>query len=135
MPVRTEPTARSRDLHSVPVGSTHPTAVCAGRTRCSDARPRLEHGNTARNDGSPGTRGPWRRRRCSGTNLTAPTVVGTHDAFFDLAESCVHAGAPKMEARIFDAGHMLLGTRAAAAVLMLDFIGRAGATARGPAGA
>ena len=42
---------------------------------------------------------------------------------------------PGMEAQVFDAGHMLLETRAAAAVLMLDFIGRAGATARGPAGA
>lgn len=53
---------------------------------------------------------------------------GRHDAFFDLGESLswMHA-LPRMEAHIFDAGHFLLETHAAAAVsLMLDFIERTG---------
>ncbi len=51
---------------------------------------------------------------------------GRHDAFFDLAEiqSWLQA-LPRMEAHVFDAGHFLLETHAAAAVpLMLDFIRR-----------
>jgi pimeloyl-ACP methyl ester carboxylesterase len=49
---------------------------------------------------------------------------GRHDAFFDLAEiqSWMRA-LPRMEAHVFDAGHLLLETHAAAAVpLLLDFI-------------
>jgi pimeloyl-ACP methyl ester carboxylesterase len=51
---------------------------------------------------------------------------GRHDAFFDLAEveSWMRA-LPRMEAHVFDAGHLLLETHAAeAAALMLDFIER-----------
>lgn len=52
---------------------------------------------------------------------------GRHDAFFDLSEILSWLQAlPRMEAHIFDAGHMLLETHAPAAVsLMLDFLGRA----------
>jgi pimeloyl-ACP methyl ester carboxylesterase len=53
---------------------------------------------------------------------------GRHDVFFDLAElqSWMRA-LPRMEAHVFDAGHLLLETHSAAAVpLMLDFIGRSG---------
>lgn len=49
---------------------------------------------------------------------------GRHDVFFDLAEvlSWMHT-LPRMEAHVFDAGHLLLETHAApAAALMLDFI-------------
>jgi pimeloyl-ACP methyl ester carboxylesterase len=49
---------------------------------------------------------------------------GRHDTFFDLAEieSWMRA-LPRMEAHVFDAGHLLLETHAAeAAPLMLDFI-------------
>jgi pimeloyl-ACP methyl ester carboxylesterase len=51
---------------------------------------------------------------------------GRHDAFFDLAEIvCWMRALPRMEAHVFDAGHMLLETHAAAAVsLMVDFIRR-----------
>ena len=51
---------------------------------------------------------------------------GRHDAFFDLAEILSWMRAlPRMEAHVFDAGHLLLETHAAAAVsLMLDFIRR-----------
>ena len=51
---------------------------------------------------------------------------GRHDAFFDLAEILSWMRAlPRMEAHVFDAGHMLLETHAAAAAsLMLDFIRR-----------
>lgn len=51
---------------------------------------------------------------------------GRHDAFFDLAETLSWMQAlPRMEAHIFDAGHMLLETHAAeAASLMLGFIRR-----------
>src|SRR5688572_672121 len=51
---------------------------------------------------------------------------GRHDAFFDLAETLSWMRAlPPMEAHVFDAGHLLLETHAAAAVsLMLDFIRR-----------
>jgi pimeloyl-ACP methyl ester carboxylesterase len=51
---------------------------------------------------------------------------GRHDAFFDIAEveSWMRA-LPRMEAHVFDAGHLLLETHAAeAAALMLDFIER-----------
>jgi pimeloyl-ACP methyl ester carboxylesterase len=63
---------------------------------------------------------------------------GRHDVFFDLAEiqSWMQA-LPRMEAHVFDAGHLLLETHAAAAApLMLEFILRrdtdsaAGATSR-----
>lgn len=56
---------------------------------------------------------------------------GRHDAFFDLAETLSWMRAlPRMEAHIFDAGHLLLETHAAAAAsLMLDFIGRTGGKA------
>jgi pimeloyl-ACP methyl ester carboxylesterase len=49
---------------------------------------------------------------------------GRHDAFFDLAEILSWMqDLPRMEAHIFDAGHLLLETHAAAAAsLMLDFI-------------
>ena len=51
---------------------------------------------------------------------------GRHDAFFDLTEVLSWMRAlPRMEAHVFDAGHFLLETHAAAAVsLMLDFIRR-----------
>jgi pimeloyl-ACP methyl ester carboxylesterase len=51
---------------------------------------------------------------------------GRHDAFFDLAEILSWMRAlPRMEAHVFDAGHHLLETHAAAAgSLMLDFIAR-----------
>lgn len=51
---------------------------------------------------------------------------GRHDAFFDLAETLSWMQAlPRMEAHIFDGGHLLLETHAAtAASLMLDFISR-----------
>jgi pimeloyl-ACP methyl ester carboxylesterase len=51
---------------------------------------------------------------------------GRHDAFFDLAETLSWMQAlPRMEAHIFDAGHFLLETHAAAAAaLMRDFIRR-----------
>lgn len=51
---------------------------------------------------------------------------GRHDAFFDIAEVVSWLrDLPRMEAHIFDAGHLLLETHAdEAAPLMLDFIGR-----------
>ncbi len=51
---------------------------------------------------------------------------GRHDAFFDLAETLSWMrDLPRMEAHVFDAGHLLLKTHAAEAVsLMLDFIRR-----------
>lgn len=51
---------------------------------------------------------------------------GRHDAFFDLAEILSWMRAlPRMEAHIFDAGHLLLETHAStASSLMLDFIRR-----------
>jgi len=51
---------------------------------------------------------------------------GRHDAFFDLAEILSWMqDLPRMEAHVFDAGHLLLETHAAAAAsLMLDFIRR-----------
>ena len=51
---------------------------------------------------------------------------GRHDAFFDLAEVQSWMGdLPRMEAHIFDAGHMLLETHAAAALPhLLEFIER-----------
>lgn len=53
-------------------------------------------------------------------------IWGRHDPFFDLAEVLSWMQAlPRMEAHVFDAGHKLLETHAAAAVpLMLDFITR-----------
>jgi pimeloyl-ACP methyl ester carboxylesterase len=51
---------------------------------------------------------------------------GRHDPYFDLAEVVSWMRAlPRMEAHVFDAGHLLLETHAAAAAsLMLDFIRR-----------
>jgi pimeloyl-ACP methyl ester carboxylesterase len=51
---------------------------------------------------------------------------GRHDAFFNLAEILSWMRAlPRMEAHVFDAGHFVLETHAAAAAsLMLDFIRR-----------
>ena len=51
---------------------------------------------------------------------------GRHDVFFDLAETLSWMEAlPRMEAHIFDAGHLLIETHAsAAAPLMLDFVER-----------
>ena len=50
---------------------------------------------------------------------------GRHDVFFDIAE--VHSwllDLPRMEAHVFDAGHLMLETHAArAAELMLEFVG------------
>jgi pimeloyl-ACP methyl ester carboxylesterase len=53
---------------------------------------------------------------------------GRHDVFFELAEVLSWMVAlPRMEAHIFDAGHLMLETHAAqAASLMLDFIRRTG---------
>lgn len=53
---------------------------------------------------------------------------GRHDAFFDLAEVLSWMqDLPRMEAHVFDAGHLLLETHSAAAgPLMLDFIRRTG---------
>jgi pimeloyl-ACP methyl ester carboxylesterase len=53
-------------------------------------------------------------------------VWGRHDIYFDLAEVLSWMRAlPRMEAHVFDAGHLLLETHAAVAVpLMLDFIRR-----------
>lgn len=53
-------------------------------------------------------------------------VWGRHDPFFDLDEVLSWMqDLPRMEAHILDAGHKLLETHAAAAApLMLDFIGR-----------
>jgi pimeloyl-ACP methyl ester carboxylesterase len=60
------------------------------------------------------------------TRWQPPSLMlwGRHDAFFDLAEVLSWMRAlPRMEAHIFDAGHMLLETHAAAAVsLMVDFV-------------
>jgi pimeloyl-ACP methyl ester carboxylesterase len=49
---------------------------------------------------------------------------GRHDPFFDLAElESWMQDLPRMEVHVFDAGHLLMETHAAAAVsLMLDFI-------------
>jgi len=49
---------------------------------------------------------------------------GRHDAFFDLAETLSWLqDLPRMEAHVFDAGHLLLETHsAAAAPFMLEFI-------------
>lgn len=49
---------------------------------------------------------------------------GRHDAFFDIAETLSWMeDLPRMEAHIFDAGHLMLETHAApATTLMLDFI-------------
>jgi pimeloyl-ACP methyl ester carboxylesterase len=62
------------------------------------------------------------------TRWQPPSLMlwGRHDAFFDLAETVSWMRAlPRMEAHVFDAGHFLLETHAAAAVpLMLDFITR-----------
>jgi pimeloyl-ACP methyl ester carboxylesterase len=51
---------------------------------------------------------------------------GRHEPFFELAEVLSWMQAlPRMEAHVFDAGHMLLETHAAAAAsLMVDFIRR-----------
>jgi pimeloyl-ACP methyl ester carboxylesterase len=51
---------------------------------------------------------------------------GRHDIFFDLAETLSWMQAlPRMEAHVFDAGHLLLETHSAAAgSLMLEFIRR-----------
>jgi pimeloyl-ACP methyl ester carboxylesterase len=51
---------------------------------------------------------------------------GRHDAFFEIAETVSWMQAlPRMEAHVFDAGHFLLETHAAATVpLMVDFIQR-----------
>jgi pimeloyl-ACP methyl ester carboxylesterase len=52
---------------------------------------------------------------------------GRHDVFFDLAETLSWMRAlPRMEAHVFDAGHLLLETHAAPATsLMVEFITRA----------
>jgi pimeloyl-ACP methyl ester carboxylesterase len=51
---------------------------------------------------------------------------GRHDPYFDIAETLSWMQAlPRMEAHIFDAGHLLLETHSATAgALMLDFIRR-----------
>jgi pimeloyl-ACP methyl ester carboxylesterase len=51
---------------------------------------------------------------------------GRHDAFFDIAETLSWMqDLPRMEAHIFDGGHLLLETHSAAvAPLMLEFIER-----------
>jgi pimeloyl-ACP methyl ester carboxylesterase len=52
---------------------------------------------------------------------------GRHDVFFDLAETLSWMQTlPRMEAHVFDAGHLLLETHSAqAARLMCDFLARA----------
>lgn len=57
---------------------------------------------------------------------------GRHDVFFDLAETLSWMRAlPRMEAHVFDAGHLMLETHAAAAAsLMLDFIRHAPASTK-----
>lgn len=59
-------------------------------------------------------------------------VWARHDPFFDLAEVLSWMrDLPRMEAHIFDAGHLLLETHAAAASsLMLDFIRRESAASK-----
>jgi pimeloyl-ACP methyl ester carboxylesterase len=61
---------------------------------------------------------------------------GRHDAFFDLAEVLSWMRAlPRMEAHVFDAGHLLLETHAAeAAPLLREFIARARASPSTSAG-
>src|SRR5690606_24807692 len=56
---------------------------------------------------------------------------GRHDAFFDIAETLSWMqDLPRMEAHVFDAGHLLLETHAApATVLMAEFIARSRARA------
>ena len=58
---------------------------------------------------------------------------GRHDAFFDLAEVLSWMQAlPRMDAHVFDAGHLLLETHAReAAPLMLDFIRRTATASAG----
>ena len=53
-------------------------------------------------------------------------IWGRHDIYFELAEVLSWMQAlPRMDAHIFDAGHLMLETHAApAAALMLDFISR-----------
>jgi pimeloyl-ACP methyl ester carboxylesterase len=57
---------------------------------------------------------------------------GRHDAFFDLAEVVSWMqDLPRMEAHIFDAGHLLLETHSApAAALMLNFVEHSQRTGR-----
>jgi pimeloyl-ACP methyl ester carboxylesterase len=57
---------------------------------------------------------------------------GKHDPFFELAETLSWMQAlPRMEAHVFDGGHLLLETHSTAAVsLMLDFINRSQSGAR-----
>ncbi|HEY5756266.1 MAG TPA: alpha/beta fold hydrolase [Steroidobacter sp.] len=57
---------------------------------------------------------------------------GRHDAFFDLGEVVSWMqDLPRMEAHIFDAGHLLLETHSApAAALMLNFVERSQRTGR-----
>ena len=88
-------------------------------------RPRGHRATPARRAGPEPRREPARGAVGGGTTRV-----------FDLAEvlSWIRA-LPRMEAHAFDAGHVLPETHAAAAMLVLDFIGRAGATAAGPAGA
>lgn len=53
-------------------------------------------------------------------------IWGRHDPYFEIAETLSWMRAlPRMEAHVFDAGHLLLETHAPAAVpLMLDFLER-----------
>lgn len=53
-------------------------------------------------------------------------IWGRHDVYFDLAETLSWMqDLPRMEAHVFDAGHLLLETHSPSAVpLMLDFIRR-----------
>jgi surfactin synthase thioesterase subunit len=57
---------------------------------------------------------------------------GRHEPFFELVEVLSWMqDLPRMEAHVFDAGHMLLETHAAeAASLMVDFIKRTQRTGR-----
>jgi pimeloyl-ACP methyl ester carboxylesterase len=60
----------------------------------------------------------------AGSQPPSLMLWGRHDPFFDLAEVLSWMQAlPRMEAHVFDAGHKLLETHAAAAApLMFDFI-------------
>lgn len=64
------------------------------------------------------------------TQPPALMLWGRHDAFFDIAETLSWMqDLPRMEAHVFDAGHLLLETHAPqAAALISDFVTRTAAT-------
>lgn len=58
----------------------------------------------------------------------AVMIWGRHDPYFDLRETLSWMQAlPRMEAHVLDAGHLLLETHSAAAArILIDFVGRGG---------